>query len=268
LDNTFGAAEEVGGGKIMLREDTLFGYVDKVAISISRLQEFEPKEGYYLAFSGGKDSVVLLSLAKAAGVKFDAHYSLTTVDPPELVYFIWDNFPEVKTEFPRETMWQLIRKKKMLPTRRARYCCGVLKERGGEGRYVLTGIRWRESAHRSNRKMNEACTKAGKVFLHPIIDWTTAEIWQYIRENNLPYCKLYDEGFKRLGCVMCPMARGKGREIAAIRWPKIVKSYQEAAKVIFEFRKKRPNCRWQSWEEMWAWWMELPPVAENLKGGR
>jgi len=245
----------------MLREDTLFGYVDKVAISISRLQEFEPKEGYYLAFSGGKDSVVLLALAKAAGVKFDAHYSLTTVDPPELVRFIWDNFPEVKTEYPRETMWQLIRRKRMLPTRLARYCCEALKEGGGYGRYVLTGIRWQESNARKKRQMFDACGKKGKVFLHPIIDWVTTEIWQYIRENNLPYCKLYDEGFKRLGCVMCPMSGKKGRLRDMARWPKIARSYQEATKVIFESRKARGNCRWQSWEEMWAWWMELPPCV-------
>ena len=67
----------------MLVEDTLFGTKDKVQIAMERLRAFEPNEGYYVAFSGGKDSQVIYHLCKEAGVKMDAHYSLTTVDPPE-----------------------------------------------------------------------------------------------------------------------------------------------------------------------------------------
>ena len=72
----------------MLIENTLYGEVDKVKVAINRLKLHEPKEGYYLAFSGGKDSCVCYELCKMAGVKFTAHYHVTTVDPPELVYFI------------------------------------------------------------------------------------------------------------------------------------------------------------------------------------
>lgn len=64
--------------------------LDKVETAIKRLQTFEPPEGYYLAFSGGKDSAVIKALADMAGVKYDAHYNLTSVDPPELVKFIKD----------------------------------------------------------------------------------------------------------------------------------------------------------------------------------
>ena len=69
-------------------EATLFGVYDKVETAIQRLRVFEPPEGYYLAFSGGKDSQCIYHLCKEADVRFDAHYSLTTVDPPEAVYFI------------------------------------------------------------------------------------------------------------------------------------------------------------------------------------
>lgn len=71
-----------------LIEHNLFGKIDKVQQAIDRFKAFEPEDGYYLAFSGGKDSVVIKRLAEMANVKFDAHYNITSVDPPELVKFI------------------------------------------------------------------------------------------------------------------------------------------------------------------------------------
>lgn len=130
---------------------------DKVQVSIDRLKTFEPPEGYYLAFSGGKDSVVIKALADMAGIKYDAHYNLTSVDPPELVQFI-KTFDDVKIEIPRDkdgkqiTMWNLIPRKKMPPTRLVRYCCKELKEMGGQGRLVITGVRWAESPNRKNNQ--------------------------------------------------------------------------------------------------------------------
>ena len=129
---------------------------DKVQLAIDRLQTFQPPEGYYVAFSGGKDSQCVYHLCKMAEVKFDAHYAVTSVDPPELVRFIKKNYPDV--EFSRQhdkngkpiTMWNLIASHTLPPTRKARYCCGALKEPGGEGRIVVTGVRWAESANRKN----------------------------------------------------------------------------------------------------------------------
>lgn len=115
--------------------DTLFG--SKVDMAILRLREFEPQalamspEGYYCAFSGGKDSVVLLDLVRKSGVKHIAAYNHTGIDPPELVYFIRKHYPDIKTNMPERSMWQLFRDKMMPPTRKVRYCCEVLKEGGG-----------------------------------------------------------------------------------------------------------------------------------------
>lgn len=131
-----------------------FNGLDKVDKAIMRLKTYEPAEGYYLCFSGGKDSCVIKALADMAGVKYDAHYSVTSVDPPELVRFIKENYPGVIFEYPRDkdgnriTMWNLIPKKKMPPTRIARYCCAQLKENGGKGRLKITGVRWAESSRR------------------------------------------------------------------------------------------------------------------------
>ena len=131
---------------------------DKVEIAIQRLKSFEPEEGYYVAFSGGKDSQCVYHLCKMAGVKFDAHYAITSVDPPELVRFIKQNYPDVQFERQHDkdgkpiTMWSLIAKKKLPPTRIARYCCEYLKEAQGVGRITVTGVRWAESSNRRNNQ--------------------------------------------------------------------------------------------------------------------
>ena len=114
----------------MLTEQTLFGEVDKVKAAIELLQKHEPPEGYYLCFSGGKDSVVIYDLAIKSGVKFDAHHNITTVEPPQLMKFIRDYYPNVINERPPMTMHALIVKKKIPPLRQMRYYCAELKERG------------------------------------------------------------------------------------------------------------------------------------------
>lgn len=141
----------------MLKEQTLFGEIDKVDLAIRRIKLHEPPEGYYVAFSGGKDSCVILDLVKRAGVKFSAHLNITTVDPPEVLKFVRQNYPEVTMEKPKISMKKLIEKKGILPTRLARYCCAEFKERGGIGRFVVTGVRHAESVRRRKWKLIEPC---------------------------------------------------------------------------------------------------------------
>ncbi|MDZ4181173.1 MAG: phosphoadenosine phosphosulfate reductase family protein [Coriobacteriia bacterium] len=236
----------------------LFGETkDETAIALLRASE--PPDGYYLAFSGGKDSTVIYDLAVRAGVKFDAHYSVTTVDPPELVYHIRKHYLDVKFDHHGGlTMWQLIVKKRYPPTRVARYCCEALKEGGGVGRVVVTGIRWAESAKRSKRRQAEVCYTGKKSYLNPIISWSDDDVWGYIRERGVPYCALYDEGFKRLGCVMCPMQGRAGMLRDADRWPKIAAAYKRAIRrslnKAIDDGLDRQNWRYDS-DDMWDWWL-------------
>lgn len=251
-----------------LIEYTLDGPVDRVAIAVERLRSFEPPEGYWLAFSGGKDSVVLYRLAEMAGVCFDAHYQVTTVDPPELLRFIRAHYPAVAWERPEKTMWQLIAVNGYPPTRLARYCCEDLKERGGDGRTVLTGVRWAESAKRKTRSMVEACYTGRKHYVHPIIDWADSDVWQFIRSEGLAYCSLYDEGFKRLGCVMCPMGDTRQMERDAQRWPMIYRAYLRAFdRMIEAWAAKGKPRTWASSEECVRWWIygrESEPPQNGL----
>lgn len=122
--------------------------IEKEKTAIQYLKSFEPKnEPYYLCYSGGKDSDVILTLAKLAGVNYEAVHNLTTVDAPETVRYVKAQ-PDVIIDKPPETMWQLIVKKHMPPTRKVRYCCEKLKERGGKHRVKITGVRWEESKSR------------------------------------------------------------------------------------------------------------------------
>ncbi len=232
--------------------ETLWG--NRIDTAIERLRAFEPADGYWLAFSGGKDSQVIYHLAIEAGVKFEPHFSVTTVDPPELLRFIKREYPAVIWDRPAKTMWQLIEAHRIPPTRRMRYCCRELKEDKGEGRIVVTGIRWQESGARSKRGMVEGCTKGHKSYVHPIIDWSSDDVWQYHRERGLPHCELYDEGYHRIGCVLCPMNRNTERDIE--RWPRLAANYRRACEKAYQRRLERGDeMMWTSGEDMFNWWI-------------
>ena len=250
----------------LLRGETLFGKYDKVKTAIDRLRQFEPPEGYYLAFSGGKDSVVIKRLAEKAGVKFDAHYNLTTVDPPELVQFIRREHPEVHWDRPKETMWELIVKKGFPPVRHIRYCCEVLKESNGKGRFMVTGVRAAESPRRRRQwQVVDICPSQSKRVLNPIFDWTDEDVWQFIHENEIPYCSLYDEGFKRLGCIMCPMTGTKQMSKEAERWPKHAAAYRRACERAFKSRVESGGAykSWTSGDDMFEWWINGSPAQDE-----
>lgn len=241
-----------------LKELTLFGTKNKINIAIKRIQEFEPPVGYYLAFSGGKDSQTIYELTKMSGVKFDTHFNLTTVDPPELIYFIRNNYPDVQFHRPERSMWDLILWKMSLPTRISKFCCEHLKEGGGKDRIVMTGIRWAESSRRKQRKMVENCYRKNmnKLFVHPIIDWTDNDVWDFIKLRNLKYCSLYDNGYKRIGCIMCPAAGIKGILRDKENYPKYYDKYLKVCQKLLEHRKKRKlKTDWDTPEKMMHWWI-------------
>ena len=233
----------------------LFSGKDKTEIAIDRLKAFCPPEGYYVAYSGGKDSDTILDLVKKSGCKFDAHYNLTTVDPPELVKYIKREHPEVQIHRPEKTMWKLIVENGMPPTRLVRYCCRILKEGGGAGRHVVVGLRWEESARRKQRRMVEACFRDDrKFYIHPILDWSSEDVWSYIRKNNVKYCSLYDEGWNRLGCIMCPMNRNRIKE--SERWPKYKKRYIKALDDALQVARSKGNkASFATGEQYFNWWI-------------
>lgn len=237
----------------------------KVEGAIALLRVHEPPEGYYLAFSGGKDSVVIYDLAVKAGVKFDAHYCVSPIDPPQIHQFIKQNYPDIAWDFHARGFWKLV-VKKGLPMRQSRWCCQIIKEAGGKGRTVILGNRREEGTIRKNQRCFEESRKRNKFFMRPILDWDTGEVWEYITENSLPYCSLYDEGaerkgygegiFKRLGCVLCPFSRNIAREEEY--FPKIANLWKLACDRIVEARLKSGKeykHQFKTGSELYAWWV-------------
>lgn len=201
---------------------------DKVASSIERLKAFEPEEGYYLAFSGGKDSVVCKVLLEMSGCKYDATYRVTSVDPPELVRFIKEQHPDVKREVPRYpvdyknpklagkpvSMWNLIPEKHVPPTRVARYCCEALKESGGDGRMTVTGVRWAES---KNRRDNQGIVT---IFSKKAVEETGVDSFFFnkaggvvLTNDNSESRRMVEQCYKRHKTTVNPIIEWEDRDV-------------------------------------------------------
>ena len=262
-----------------------------------------------ITYSGGKDSDVMLHLAEKSGIPFEALHSLTTADAPETVRHVYDTFrrleckgikcdvdKHVQPDGSRVTMWNLIPRKLMPPTRLMRYCCAVLKEGGGKNRFIATGVRWAESTARKrrgglevlaskpqsslilsndndeDRRLFETCQLKGKRVVNPIVDWKDNEVLDYATIEKIPMNPLYCEGFHRVGCVGCPMA-SKARTMEFARYPRIKAAYIRAFDRMLEERRRR--CKMNgvfrmgdTGVDVFHWWMEdgVLPGQEVLDG--
>lgn len=247
----------------------------KEAEAIEALRYYEPSEGYHLAFSGGKDSVVIKALAKKAEVKHRSFMSMTTLDPPELIRFIKKEYTDVIFLRPKYSMFKLIAEKKhSLPTRGSKFCCEFLKEYAGAGELVVTGIRWEESNRRKVRKRFEIDTRSnmrGKMYLHPIIDWKTWEVWEYIDHYGLTYPKFhYDMGYSRLGCIGCPASERHKRIAELERYPRFKAMYLKAIKKMMKATNKKGESyaaakHFKNENEAMEWWLSDMSIEEWKK---
>ncbi len=280
---------------------------EKERIAVERLKGFEPPDGYYLAYSGGKDSDCIKILAGLAGVKYEAVHNLTTVDAPETVQYIKSQ-PDVTLKIPRDndgnpvTMWNLIVRKGTPPLRTSRYCCSELKEPGGKGKIVVTGVRWAESTRRKesadvvkfigkpkgtqkiadelgveykttkqggiilnddndvNRRMVEHCYRTRKTMVNPIVDWSDEDVWDFLSYYGCKSNPLYECGFKRIGCIGCPMAGKHMRNLEFVLYPKYKQAYIRAFDKMLQKRELegRPTTlKWADGQAVFDWWISV-----------
>lgn len=137
---------------------------------------YDSENGYYLAFSSGKDSQALYHVAQMAGVKFQANMNFTSVDPPQVIRFVREHYPDVITHAPEKSIYQLAVEHQLLPSRNIRWCCADFKEYAGAGKVCLIGIRASESARRAKRHEVEVSSKKFSGDLEQFFEWQKTEL--------------------------------------------------------------------------------------------
>ena len=237
----------------------------------------DPVNGFYNTFSGGKDSQVLYYLVKLAGVKHKTHMNLTSIDPPEVIRFVREQYPDVEMIKPKMSIYDMAKKKHILPTRRFRWCCAEYKEMSGAGKVTLIGVRKQESARRAKREEISTTIKGkrveetfdqwseheeqmvacvggkDKMLVSPIIYWTERDVWEFLNANSIPHCKLYDEGGKRIGCLCCPMSNYKQKLKDIREYPHVKRGWLKAIQWLID--NGYLNHNFKDAETGFHWWI-------------
>lgn len=254
---------------------------EKIAAAVDLLKKGEntalamSKEGYWVGFSGGKDSQAVYHLCKLAGVKFQGYYCVTGIDSPETIHFIKKQYPEIVFLHPKENFFELVQKKGM-PIKQKRYCCERLKERFGAGRVVLTGVRAQESVKRSKygaievfstrkehegkeRKRNEGwlqqtqheCIKGqDRIMVRPILDWTVDNVFEFLMWVGVEINPSYQK-YERVGCMFCPFAKKEQIEKYEKENPLYVKRLMLA---IERWGQRKGYFGLDGPEDVYKWW--------------
>lgn len=218
----------------------------KVDFAIKLLQSIPQEGDIEVSYSGGKDSDVILELAKMAGIPYRAIYKNTTIDPAGSIAHAKEMGAEVIR--PKKTFFQLV-SEHGYPSRYARFCCSFLKEYKVCDR-AIQGIRRSESKKRAERyKEPEECrvySKKEKVKIYlPILEWTDQDVEEFIKERNIKCHPLYYKGggqfdvTQRLGCMGCPLASRKKRIQFFKENPRWLKAWIRAGQKYYTSEKYR-----------------------------
>ena len=201
-----------------------------VKLIVKEYEKFKNRlDIFHVAFSGGKDSAVLLDLTRKALPKgsFVVIFGDTGMEFPdtyEAVDYTKKQCEEdgtpfyiAKSHFEPEESWKLFGP----PARVLRWCCSVhkstpqtlkMRELTGKNDYIgldYVGVRAHESVARSKYDFeNFGKKQKGQYSFNPILEWTSAEIWLYIFANDVYINRAYKEGNSRAGCLFCPMSGG------------------------------------------------------------
>jgi phosphoadenosine phosphosulfate reductase len=204
---------------------------------------------YYVGMSGGKDSTVCAELLKIAHerypkvIKYQLFYNFTGIDPPEMVRYIKRNYPECRFIKGKQTFWQKLRTAHP-PTVKYRWCCQLLKKGNNKVmdpnmRKLVLGIRMEESPKRA--KLGRIKNWQKKVTNYfPIYFWWEYQLWQFIEDYSISYCKLYDDPeTTRTGCIVCPYNSFENNHHHHVanreRYPGYYKKFEKCVKESWEY---------------------------------
>lgn len=214
----------------------------KIEFAINLLKSIPTDDGpIEVCYSGGKDSDVILELAKMAGINYRAIYKNTTIDPRGTIQHVREMGVEVVQ--PKENFLNIVRRKGM-PSRFSRFCCEILKEYPILPRAIV-GIRRSESAKRAKLyKEPEQCrvysNKAKVRQYMPILEWSNEDVKEFIEERKIKCAPVYydkDGNFnvnRRLGCVGCPLASRKNRRADYLENPKMLLAQVKAMQDYYD----------------------------------
>lgn len=272
-----------------------------------------------ISYSGGKDSSVMIDLAEHCleSGDYEVMYSHTSADAPQTVQFIRAEFKRLSQKgvkcidyIPRYkdgtqiTMWNLIPRKKMPPTRLVRYCCQKLKETSTPNRMCATGVRKSESQGRKGRDVFSVRGKTKKtgqyysfehaeevfresneindpnwdcnlirnmkqnkdIVVNPIYEWSDRDVWQYIAKSNVKINPLYypPYSYRRVGCIGCPMNTSSQKEFSD--YPQYKQAYIKAFDRMIEERAKAGlKTKWNNGKEVFHWWINDGHIKGQMK---
>lgn len=214
----------------------------KVDFAIRLLRSIPTDDGpVEISYSGGKDSDVILELAKMAGIPYRAIYKNTTIDPPGTIKHCKDKGVEVFA--PKKTFFELIREKG-IPNRRRRFCCAELKEYALNPRNIM-GIRRSESVKRFKRyKEPEECRVLHGIHQRsylPILEWTNDDVAKFVAERSIKCHPLYYDSWggqfdvtRRLGCIGCPLQSRKKRIAKFKEYPKMLRAWVRSYQIYLD----------------------------------
>ena len=92
-----------------------------------------------------------------------------------------------------------------------------------------------------------------KILVSPIIYWTERDVWEFLNENGIPHCKLYDEGYTRIGCILCPMSNYKSKIRDIKRYPHAKRNWLKAIQWLID--NGYINHNFQEAETGFNWWI-------------
>lgn len=234
----------------------------------------------YVSFSGGKDSIVTAHIVRRVDPNIKMIFNDTTIEFPDLINYVQSLIREgwnIEIIKPTVTFEEGL-KKFGPPGRRRRWCCDVIKKaslwknsrrfNNQEGTLSFLGIRSEESYRRSRYKrlasfpirgpFNPKRTRA--VHAYPLLYFSKKDIWSYIKKHGLPYCKLYDKGLTRLGCMFCPFADDESNQALTDLYPEKKKAWESYLK-----NYAKDNGLDESWAE--GPWRENYGISKRIVAG-
>lgn len=253
------------------------------------------KQPVKVCYSGGKDSEVIVELAKRADVPFTIQHSHTTIDAPQTVYHVRSQFKQwelqgydCEIKYPLQSFWSMLGIKTTPPTRRVRWCCVSQKEFANKNEAIITGVRWDESDKRKNergivesnsdkkenriilmndnddkRQVTDRCVNLNLTTINPIVDWKTDMRDDFIEDAKIKCNPLYCMGFDRIVCVGCVLADKKKRYFEFSVFPKYKEMYLKGFQKMLELRNAREKAglsdykmHFKSAKDIFYWFME------------